>query len=70
MKNIIATVVFDFHTVYINPFETLYDLEDDLEAYIESDIIEKLYEFVPGITEEQKKIIFDSIIDIQWEDEE
>jgi len=70
MKEIRATVVFDYLTVFVNPFETYYDLPDDLEAYIEGDIMDKIYDIVPGITDKQKELIFKSVSDIDWEGRE
>lgn len=56
-----AHISFDYHTVYINAWETT---EDDNDA-LELEAIEKLMEFVPDMTKDQEITIKNSIIDIE-----
>ena len=61
-----AHISFDYHTVFINAWET----EEDNNDYLELEAIEKLMEFVPDMTAEQEKCIKNSIIDIQLNKQE
>lgn len=56
-----AHISFDYHTVYINPWET----EEDDNGFLELEAIEKLMEFVPNMTVQQGIDIKNSIIDIE-----
>ena len=60
MRLVLANISFDYHTVFINAWETK---EDDTE-FLEAEAIEKLMEFVPEITSLQRDYIKSSIIDI------
>ena len=61
-----AHISFDYHTVFINAWET----EEDNNDYLELEAIEKLMEFVPDITAQQKADIKNSIIDIELNKQE
>ena len=61
MALVSAHISFDYHTVFINAWET----EEDDNDFLELEAIEKLMEFVPDMTAEQGKCIKNSIIDIQ-----
>jgi len=61
MQLVSAHISFDYHTVYINPWET----EEDDNGFLELEAIEKLMEFVPDITAQQKADIRNLIIDIE-----
>ena len=61
MALVSAHISFDYHTVFINAWETK---EDDTE-FLEAQAIEKLMEFIPEITKLQRDYIKSSIIDIE-----
>lgn len=61
MSLVSAHISFDYHTVYINTWET----EEDDDALLETEAIEKLIEFIPEITELQRDYIKSAIIDIE-----
>lgn len=61
MALVSAHISFDYHTVYLNPWET----EEDDNGFLELEAIEKLMEFVPEITDLQRDYIKSSIIDIE-----
>lgn len=63
MALVSAHISFDYHTVFINAWET----EEDDDALLEAEAIEKLMEFIPEITELQRNYIKSSIIDIELE---
>ena len=65
MALVSARISFDYHTVYINTWET----EEDNNDFLELEAIEKLMEFVPDMTAEQGLIIKNSIIDIEIDKE-
>ena len=60
MALVSAHISFDYHTVFINAWET----EEDDTEFLEAEAIEKLMEFVPEITSLQRDYIKSSIIDI------
>lgn len=66
MSTVSAHISFDYHTVYINAWET----EEDDDALLEAEAIEKLMEFVPDITDLQRDYIYSAIIDIEINREE
>ncbi len=66
MQLVSAHISFDYHTVYINAWET----EEDDNNFLELEAIEKLMEFVPDITAQQKADIKNSIIDIELNKQE
>ena len=66
MQLVSAHISFDYHTVYINAWET----EEDDNSFLELEAIEKLMEFIPDITTQQKAIIKNSIIDIELNKQE
>lgn len=66
MSLVSAHISFDYHTVYINAWET----EEDDNGFLELEAIEKLMEFIPDITTQQKAIIKNSIIDIEFNKQE
>ena len=61
MTLVSAHISFDYHTVFINAWET----EEDDNDFLELEAIEKLMEFVPEITDLQRDYIKSSIIDIE-----
>ena len=61
MSLVSAHISFDYHTVFINTWET----EEDDDALLETEAIEKLMEFIPEITELQRDYIKSAIIDIE-----
>ena len=61
MALVSAHISFDYHTVFINAWET----EEDNTEFLEAQAIEKLMEFVPEITKLQRDYIKSSIIDIE-----
>ena len=61
MALVSAHISFDYHTVFINSWET----EEDDNDFLEIEAIEKLMEFIPDMTVEQGIIIKNSIIDIE-----
>ena len=61
MRLVSANISFDYHTVFINAWET----EEDDTEFLEAEAIEKLMEFVPEITSLQRDYIKSSIIDIE-----
>ena len=61
MALVSAHISFDYHTVFINAWET----EEDDTEFLEAQAIEKLMEFVPEITSLQRDYIKSSIIDIE-----
>ena len=65
MALVSARISFDYHTVYINTWET----EEDDNNFLELEAIEKLMEFIPDMTAEQGLIIKISIIDIEIDKE-
>lgn len=65
MALVSARISFDYHTVYINTWET----EEDDNDFLELEAIEKLMEFIPDMTTEQGLIIKNSIIDIEIDKE-
>ena len=60
MRLVSAKIYFDYHTVFINAWET----EEDDTEFLEAEAIEKLMEFIPEITSLQRDYIKSSIIDI------
>jgi hypothetical protein len=58
-----AHIVFDRHTVYINPWVSSAMDEDELE----DEAIEMLLELYPELTEQQEKQLVKSIQDIEVE---
>ena len=60
LRLVSANISFDYHTVFINAWET----EEDDTEFLEAEAIEKLMEFVPEITSLQRDYIKSSIIDI------
>ena len=60
MALVSAHISFDYHTVFINAWET----EEDDTEFLEAEAIEKLMEFIPEITKLQRDYIKSSIIDI------
>ena len=66
MALVSANIAFDYHVVYINAWET----EEDDDALLEVEAIEKLLEFVPEITDLQRDYIKSAIIDIEINREE
>lgn len=60
MRLVSANISFDYHTVFINAWET----EEDDTEFLEAEAIEKLMEFIPEITSLQRDYIKSSIIDI------
>ena len=61
MALVSAHISFDYHTVFINAWET----EEEDDALLEAEAIEKLMEFIPKITKLQRDYIKSSIIDIE-----
>jgi len=61
MALVSAHISFDYHTVFINAWET----EEDDTEFLEAQAIEKLMEFIPEITKLQRDYIKSSIIDIE-----
>ena len=61
MRLVSAHISFDYHTVFINAWET----EEDDTEFLEAQAIEKLMEFIPEITKLQRDYIKSSIIDIE-----
>jgi hypothetical protein len=61
MTLVSAHISFDYHTVFINAWET----EEDDTEFLEAQAIEKLMEFIPEITSLQRDYIKSSIIDIE-----
>ena len=61
MALVSAHISFDYHTVFINAWETE---EEDIE-FLEAEALEKLMEFIPEITKLQRDYIKSSIIDIE-----
>ena len=61
MALVSAHISFDYHTVFINTWET----EEDDTEFLEAQAIEKLMEFIPEITKLQRDYIKSSIIDIE-----
>ena len=61
MALVTAHISFDYHTVFINAWET----EEDDTEFLEAQAIEKLMEFIPEITKLQRDYIKSSIIDIE-----
>ena len=61
MALVSAHISFDYHTVFINAWET----EEDDTEFLEAEAIEKLMEFIPEITKLQRDYIKSSIIDIE-----
>jgi len=61
MALVSANIAFDYHVVYINAWET----EEDDDALLEIEAIEKLMEIIPEITELQRDYIKSAIIDIE-----
>lgn len=61
MSLISAHISFDYHTVFINSWET----EENDDALLEAEAIEKLMELIPEITELQRDYIKSAIIDIE-----
>ena len=66
MALVSAHISFDYHTVYINTWET----EEDDNDFLELEAIEKLMEFIPDMTAQQGIVIKNSIIDIQLNKQE
>ncbi len=64
-KRYTAHIVFDYHTVYLNAWES--DKEDE---ELENEAIQKLWEFVPYITKKQKDGLMSAICDIEINEEE
>ena len=61
MALVSAHISFDYHTVFINAWET----EEDDNDFLELEAIEKFMEFIPDMTEQQRIIIKNSIIDLE-----
>jgi hypothetical protein len=61
MALVSAHISFDYHTVFINAWET----EENDNGFLELEAIEKLMEFIPDMTEQQGIYLKNSIIDIQ-----
>lgn len=61
MALVSAHISFDYHTVFINTWET----EEEDTEFLEAQAIEKLMEFIPEITKLQRDYIKSSIIDIE-----
>jgi len=61
MSLVSAHISFDYHTVFINAWET----EEEDNELLEAEAIEKLMEFIPEITELQRDYIKSAIIDIE-----
>ncbi len=61
MALISAHIVFDYHTVFINAWES----EEDDNDFLELEAVKKLMEFIPEITDLQRDYIRSSIIDIK-----
>lgn len=61
MALVSAHISFDYHTVFINAWET----EEEDTEFLEAQAIEKLMEFIPEITKLQRDYIKSSIIDIE-----
>ena len=66
MALVSAHISFDYHTVFINAWET----EEDDTEFLEAQAIEKLMEFIPEITKLQRDYIKSSIIDIEIDNNE
>jgi hypothetical protein len=66
MALVSAHISFDYHTVFINAWET----EEEDDALLEAEAIEKLMEFIPKITKLQRDYIKSSIIDIEFNNNE
>lgn len=66
MSLISAHISFDYHTVFINAWET----EEDDDALLETEAIEKLMEFIPEVTELQRDYIKSAIVDIELNKED
>ena len=66
MALVSAHISFDYHTVFINAWET----EEEDDALLEAEAIEKLMEFIPEITKLQRDYIKSSIIDIEFNNNE
>ena len=66
MALVSAHISFDYHTVFINALET----EEEDDALLEAEAIEKLMEFIPKITKLQRDYIKSSIIDIEFNNNE
>ncbi len=66
MALVSAHISFDYHTVFINAWET----EEDDNDLLELEAIEKLMEFIPEITDLQRDYIKSSIIDIEFNNQE
>jgi len=61
MALVSAHISFDYHTVFINAWET----EENDNEFLEAEAIEKLMEFIPEITELQRDYVKSAIIDIE-----
>lgn len=59
-----AQIVFDYHTVYLNPWVSSASNEDELDQEAIDNLLEQ-YPF--ELTEEQKELITKSIQDIETE---
>ena len=66
MALVSAHISFDYHTVFINAWES----EEDDNDLLELEAIEKLMEFIPEITDLQRDYIKSSIIDIELNKQE
>ena len=55
-----AIIVFPYHSISINPWES----ESTGIEVLEEEAIEKMFELIPDITEEQKEILANQIIDM------
>ena len=61
-----AIIVFPYHSISINPWES----ESTGIEVLEEEAIDKMFELIPDMTEEQKEILANQIIDISVELEE
>ena len=61
MALVSAHISFDYHTVFINAWES----EEDDNDFLELEAVKKLMEFIPEITDLQRDYIRSSIIDIK-----
>jgi hypothetical protein len=55
-----AIIVFPYHSISINAWES----ESTGIEVLEEEAIEKMFELIPDITEEQKEILANQIIDM------
>jgi len=60
MNEYTAIIVFPYHSISINRWES----ESTGIEVLEEEAIEKMFELIPDITEEQKEILANQIIDM------